>query len=86
MPVGGVNGPNEKYVHPVYKNMDSGMRASVDRVAAAVGKFKNTGKASDVAKRAASTKAAIVRQTTPAHIRARGGFGGGGGLGTPENR
>lgn len=72
MPVGGVNGPNEQYVHPVYRNMDSAMRASVDRVGGAVGKFKNKGKAADIAKRMESTKAAIIRQTIPAHLRAAG--------------
>ena len=78
MPVGGVNGPNEKYVHPVYKNMDDAMKASVDRVGAAAGRFKNKGKAADITKRMESTKAAITRQTTPAHTRARGGAGLGG--------
>lgn len=76
--VGGSNGPGEKYVHPVYKNMDSAMRASVDRVGAAVGGLKNKGKAADVAKRAKRTQQAIARQTTPASVRARGGAVGGG--------
>jgi hypothetical protein len=72
MPVGGVNGPNEKYVHPVYKNMDSAMRKSVDVVGGAVGGFKNKGKASDITKRTERTMSAIARQTTSASARAAG--------------
>jgi hypothetical protein len=50
--VGGSNGPGEKYVHPVYRNMSPGKISAIDKVTA-MGinvKGKNKGKASDVAK------------------------------------
>lgn len=46
MPVGGVNGPNEQYVHPMYRNMPPSRAKTIDKIAAM--SVKNKGKASEI--------------------------------------
>jgi hypothetical protein len=46
MPVGGVNGPNEQYIHPIYKNMSPSKAKTIDKIAAM--NVKNKGKASEI--------------------------------------
>lgn len=61
MPVGGENGPNEQYVHPVYKNMDSAKARIIDKAVAAT--VKNTGKASEIGKNLKNIQEDIIDLT-----------------------
>jgi hypothetical protein len=45
---GGIDGPGQNYVHPVYKNMSPRKAATIDKLVAP--RVENKGKASDIAK------------------------------------
>lgn len=69
---GGITGKGEKYVHPVYKNMDASARAAADKVAAMqvknVGTAKSVGesvkKANETIKSLANTKGSRTSNTS----------------------